>query len=103
MKKFILAIILSLSTLFTIAQSGWQAGNYYMYRGQTTEQCSNVYVVYNTWGGVEYYQNCRILKWESRQHGGYVYVWTNRGWITRWHNGTTWYCYWSPWYRKRVW
>jgi hypothetical protein len=103
MKKFILALILSLSTLFTIAQSGWQSGNYYMYQGQTTEQCGSTYVLQDNWGYSYYYQDCRILRWETRQYSGYVYVWVNGYWTTQWYNGYTWYCYWSPWYRKRVW
>lgn len=103
MRKFILAIILSVMSIYAVAQSGWQAGNYYMYKGQTTEQCGNSYPKYDSWGNFYgYYQTCRILRWEQRQQGGYIYVWNNGYWTTQWYNGWAWYCYWGPWYEKRV-
>lgn len=104
MKNFILSLLISLSSLFSFSQSGWQSGNYYMYQGQAVENCGNTYPKYD-WNGylMGYYVSCQTLVWERVQYSGYVHLWGPAGWYTEWRNSWAWYCYWSPVYEKRVW
>jgi hypothetical protein len=95
MKKFLLSLVLSLVTLFSFAQSGWQAGQYYQYQGQRVKEYDNYYTYYFAGG---YQKRYRILQWEQQQYSGYIYVWNGYSWYTQYTNSYAWYCYWTNWY-----
>lgn len=104
MKTLLFGILFTFSTLFAFSQNGWQAGNYYMYRGEAIENCGYSYAKYDYWGQyIGQYIMCQTLRWERQEHGGYVYVWGPYGWTSQWYQGYAWYCYWSDYYEKRVW
>lgn len=95
MKKFLSTIILSLVTLFSFTQSGWQSGQYYQYQGQRVKEYDNYYTYYFQGG---YQKRYRILQWEQQQYSGYIYVWNGYSWYTQYSNSYAWYCFWSGWY-----
>jgi hypothetical protein len=95
MRKFLLTLLITLTTLFSFSQSGWQSGNYYQYQGQRVKEY-DYYYQYNFQGG--YQKRYRILQWEQQQYSGYIYVWTVNGWLAQYWNSYAWYCYWSNWY-----
>jgi len=95
MKKFLLTILLSLTTLLSFSQSGWQSGYYYQYQGQRVKEYDNYYTSYFPGG---YQKRYRILEWQQQQYSGYIYVWNGYNWVSQYNNSYAWYCYWSNWF-----
>ena len=99
MKKLLGLLVGLLLTFTTLAQSGWQSGNYYSYRGQTVKDCGYTYAgnisYYDGFGNPHYYifRNCQILSWRQEYYSGYIYYWGPSGWYTQYQQGTFWYCW----------
>lgn len=98
MKKFILSLVFVLFTTFLVAQSGWSAGNYYAYQGQSYTECGSPYYKTDYYGRyIGTYKSCRDFVWQQQWYSGYIYLWNaNTGsWYQEWREGTSWRCYWS--------
>jgi len=100
LKKFLLPLLFTICFVGnTIAQSGWQTGNWYQYQGQTWTEWQDVFVGYDFFGNAMYQRMCRNTTWYKEYRSGYVYLWGPSGWYTQWYEGYAWSCYWSNWYR----
>ncbi len=75
----------------TIAQSGWQANQWYQYQGQTWTEWQDVFAGYDMFGNPVYQRMCRQTTWYKEYRSS--------GWYTQWYEGYAWSCYWSNWYR----
>lgn len=98
MKRIILILLFALLSNIGISQSGWSAGNYYAYQGESVTQTS-YQPMWNSY--CLCYQNvlaCRQLTWYQEYFEGYIYIWGPNGWYQEYRSGYYWYCYWSNWY-----
>ncbi len=93
MKKILLIFVAIFIVNIATAQSGYDAGNYYAYRGTSQVVCGNPYYDYN----YNLVQQCQRQVWEQQYYVGYIYLWNGWNWYTEYRSGTywtfTWYNY----------
>ena len=98
MKKLLFLLLLIATINTTQAQSGWQQGEFYQYRGSVfSEPCSQPYPKHNAYGYYEgIFQCIRTTVWRQEWRQGYIYLWNfNTGqWYSEWRQGTFWYYTW---------
>lgn len=87
------------------AQSGWQSGRYYAYKGGSDVVCGPVQTVYKSNGYVNWtegWKTCKKRNWYQEYRSGYVWYWGPNGWYQKFQEGYFWYFTWYT-YNVRVW
>lgn len=105
MKKAILVLTLSLTSLLISAQQDYKVGTYYQVRGEAKEECSKAYPHEVPNGGIlGWFTKCKIMVWTRYDYCDYVEVWddTTNTWLSFPSDDYGWKFEWSKEYELRA-